>query len=198
MVLGSHVIFGARGFWLPERPAQGSWSEFAGSWELFRHGRPPQPRNGARSPTGPTITPADAAAKSALKYPAVQWAGVQARAVGEEFARYVKSSGLVVWACAILPDHIHLVLGRHRLFVEQLVIQLKGAATERLIETGLHPYGHLKDRQGRTPKCFARGEWKVFIDRFEDVPRAIGYVENNPEKEGKPAQRWSFVVPYRG
>jgi REP element-mobilizing transposase RayT len=197
MLLGNHVIFGARGFWLPNDP-RGSWSEFVGSWELFRYGRATTTTERRSVAYRPHDHALRQEAKTALKYPAVQFSGIQARAIGEGFARYVKSSGLVVWACAILPDHIHLVLGRHRLFVEQLVIQLKGAATERLIEAGIHPHGHVTDRQGRTPKCFARGEWKGFIDRLEDVPRAIGYVGDNPEKEGKPAQRWSFVVPFRG
>jgi hypothetical protein len=30
----------------------------------------------------------------------------------------------------------------------------------------------------------------------EDVYRAIKYVEDNPGKEGKKRQHWSFVVPY--
>jgi hypothetical protein len=37
MIRGYHVIFGAYGFWLPNDP-RGSWSEFVGSWELFRFG----------------------------------------------------------------------------------------------------------------------------------------------------------------
>src|SRR5262249_26941827 len=36
MVYGYHVIFGAYGFWLPNDP-RGSWSQFVGSWELFRY-----------------------------------------------------------------------------------------------------------------------------------------------------------------
>jgi hypothetical protein len=78
--------------------------------------------------------------------------------------------------------------------VEQVVIQLKGAATEQLLAEGLHPFGDQRDQKGRVPKCFARGEWKVFLDP-EDVPRAIEYVEDNPLKEGKPRQRWPFIVP---
>jgi REP element-mobilizing transposase RayT len=196
MVLGNHVIIGARGFWLPNDP-RGSWSEFVGSWDLFRYG----PATKTTERHSVAYRPHDHVlrreAKTALKYPAVEFTGLQAKAIGDAFASYVKSSGLVVWACAILPDHIHLVLARHRLLVEQLVIQLKGAATERLIEAGLHPYQHLKDRQGRTPKCFGRGEWKVYLDAVEAISRAIQYVEENPKKEGKPAQRWSFVVPFR-
>ena len=79
--------------------------------------------------------------------------------------------------------------------VEQLVIQLKGDATRQLEREGIHPLAEWKESGKRTPKCWARGEWKVFLDP-EDVSRAVRYVEENPVKEGKREQRWSFVVPY--
>jgi hypothetical protein len=44
---------------------------------------------------------------------------------------------------------------------------------------------------------WARGRWKVFLDCVEDVARAILYVEENPMKEGKPRQHWSFVTPFQ-
>jgi REP-associated tyrosine transposase len=91
-----------------------------------------------------------------------------------------------------MPDHVHLVLERHRMDVERLVIQLKGAATRRLAVEGLHPF----TREDGNAKCFARGQWKVFLDSDEDVLRAIRYVEQNPEKERLTAQRWEFVTPY--
>ena len=137
------------------------------------------------------------AAKQALPRQAVELSGLQARAVGMGFAGYFERSQLPVWACAILPDHVHLVIGRPKMAVEQLVIQLKGAATENLKEQGIHPFGDMKDKQGRPPKCFARGEWKVYLDP-EDVPRAVHYVEENPVKEGKPRQHWPFIVPHHG
>jgi len=40
--------------------------------------------------------------------------------------------------------------------------------------------------------------WKVFLDDEEQIRRAIAYVEENPLKEGKPPQRWSFVTPLDG
>jgi hypothetical protein len=49
---------------------------------------------------------------------------------------------------------------------------------------------------GSFPSPWARKWWKVFLDDEEDILRAIRYVERNPRKEGKPPQRWSFVVPY--
>ena len=37
MVIAYHVIYSMYGFWLPNDP-RGSWSDFVGSWELFRYG----------------------------------------------------------------------------------------------------------------------------------------------------------------
>jgi REP element-mobilizing transposase RayT len=195
MVLGYHVIFGAYGFWLPNDP-RGSCSEFVGSWELLRYG----------AATRMTETRSLAArehdraqrllAKQALKYPAVTFTGLQARAVGRGFAQYAERSGVAVWACAILPDHVHLVVGRFRSKIEQVVIQMKAEATERLLAEGIHPFGHHREANGRPPKCFARGEWSVFLDTAEDGRRSIEYVENNPIKEGKKRQTWRFVTPF--
>ncbi len=194
MLTGYHLIFGAYGFWLPNDP-RGSWSDFVGSWNLFRAGgratKTTEFRSLAHCEHDQSLR---LSAKTALKRPPVHFTGLQARAVGQGFANYVKNSGLKVWACAILPDHVHLVVGA-KMKAKQLVIQLKGAATESLNEQGLHPFAHVVDRQGRSPKCFARGEWKVFLE-LDDLPHAVQYVEDNPVKEGKKPQRWSFVVPY--
>ena len=92
-----------------------------------------------------------------------------------------------------MPDHVHLAFGMPHIKVEQVVIQLKGEATQQLLEEGLRPFGDTRDKNGRPHKCFARGEWKVFLDP-PDVPRSIEYVERNPEKEGLPRQSWSFVT----
>jgi hypothetical protein len=91
-----------------------------------------------------------------------------------------------------MPNHVHLVIGVPSFEVERLDIQIKGDATQQLIHEGVHPFGHVPYKNGRPPKCFARGEWKVFLDP-PDLPPAIEYVENNPEKDGLPRQNWSFV-----
>jgi hypothetical protein len=133
MVLGYHVIFGAYGFWLPIDP-RGSWSEFVGSWELFRYGR------------------------------------------------------------ATKTDERASVAHKPR---DQIVNLFKGAATGSLLDEKLHPFARWAAVAGKAPKCWADGEWKVFLDTEEAVARAIKYVEDNPVKEGKPLQRWGFVTPFR-
>jgi REP element-mobilizing transposase RayT len=196
MIVGYHIIFSTYGFWLPNDP-RGSWSDFVGSWELFRHGAATKTTERRSLAQDAHDRAKRLAAKRALKYPPVQFTGVRARAVARGFAKYLRRLGITVWACAILPDHVHLVVGRLPMTVEQLVIQLKGAATRQLEAEGIHPLAAYKEPGKRVPQCWVRGEWKVFLDP-EDLPRAIRYVENNPLKEGKKRQSWSFVTPFRG
>src|SRR5215468_7580043 len=111
MVLGSHVIFSAYGFWLPNDP-RGSWSDFVGAWELRRFGPATKTTETCSLARRPHDQHARLVAKEALKHPPVQFSGVQARAVARGFQEYVRNSGLVVWACSILPEHVHVVIAR--------------------------------------------------------------------------------------
>jgi REP element-mobilizing transposase RayT len=190
MVMASHVIFCLYGFWLPNDP-RGSWSDFVGAWELLRFGR------SSRTNTRRSVAHANhdrelrEAAKRALKYPPVSLTGVQARAIARGFAEYVRKSGIVVSACSILPEHVHMVIGRHSFNVEYVVNQLKGYATRHLIAEGVHPFAAYDP----IPTCWARGQWKVFLDSAQDIQRANGYVGQNPIKEGLAPQTHSFVTP---
>ena len=194
MIVGYHVIFSTYGFWLPNDP-RGSWSTFVRSWDLFQHG--PATKTTERRSVAHRAHDREKrlAAKEALKYPPVKFNGLQARTVARGIATYVASSGLPVWACAILPDHVHMVVGQSGMKVEPLVNQLKGAATRSLNAEGIHPLASFKRAGVRAPKCWGRGQWKVYLDP-DDVERAIVYVQNNPLKEGKKKQTWSFVSPY--
>ena len=197
MVLGSHVIFSAYGFWLPNDP-RGSWSDFVGAWELFRFGRATKTDERHSLAQRPHDQHARLAAKRALKHPPVRLTGLQARAVGRGFAEMADKGDLTVWACSILPEHVHLVIERHGHSVEQIVNFLKGAATRQMLREDLHPLAQFAGPGRRPPKAWARGLWKVFLDRTANVPRAIRYVEGNPAREGLPPQKWSFVRPYQG
>jgi REP element-mobilizing transposase RayT len=196
MVVACHLIFGAYGFWLPNDP-RGSWSDFVGSYELYRFGeatKTTETRSVARINHDRA---ARLAAKKALKRPPVVFTGIQARAVGDGFAGYVRASALKVFACAIMPDHVHLVIAGDgdRISARRLAIQLKGAASRKLVERVCHPFQ--TPGNPKTPKCFARGEWCVFLDP-PMVPATIKYVRMNPVKENLPMQKWSFVTEFNG
>lgn len=137
------------------------------------------------------------AAKEALKYPPVLFTDEQIECIARGFADAVAEGGYVLHACSILKDHVHVVPARHERTAERIMAHLKSKASMRLNAEGLHPLGAYCDESGRTPTPWAAGCWKVFIDTCDHIEAAIRYVERNPVREGKPVQRFPFVVPYR-
>jgi REP element-mobilizing transposase RayT len=194
-MLGAHVIFGAYGFWLPNDP-RGSWSTFVGSYELYRYGRATKTTERRSLAYDSHDRELRLAAKSALQRPAISFNDAQIEAIAAGIGEYVWKSRTHVWALAILRDHVHAVIAASTVNVKQRVNLIKGAATRELILCGIHPFQDLADDDG-IPKCFAQGEWKVFLDQLHDIDRSVRYVEANPEKEGPPPQRWPFVRDWR-
>jgi REP element-mobilizing transposase RayT len=197
MVLAHHLLISAYGFWLPNDP-RGSWSDFVRAWELARYGEATKVTTRASVASKPHDRKLRLAARQALKYPAVTFTGVQARSIGQGFGRYLERSGVVVWACAILPSHIHLVVRRHRYGAETMMQQFKGNATMQLNRDGLHPLAEFAEEDKPAPSPWGEHGWKVFLDNDADIRRAIKYVEDNPLKEGKPRQHWAFVTRFTG
>ena len=115
-VLAYHVIFGTYGFWLPNDP-RGSWSDFVAAWELFLAGGPATKTDSRRSVAAkPHDVQARLRTKNALKLHPVVFNGHQALAVATGFVRKAAASKYVIHACSILPQHVHLVIGRAHIF----------------------------------------------------------------------------------
>ena len=198
MIHGYHLILTMYGFWLPNDP-RGSWSDFVRKWELVRFG---SATKRLERRTLDELTEAERrdreAAKKALKYPAVSINGKQALSIAAGFREKAQKSNYTIWACSILPEHVHLVIARHTYKVEQIANLLKGASTSRLIKDGRHPLAEFAEPEKRPPRMWASHEWKVYLDTEEQIENAIRYVEENPVKEGKREQEWSFVTPFAG
>jgi REP element-mobilizing transposase RayT len=190
-----HVIFTAYGFWLPNDP-RGSWSDFVRKWELLRFGPATKVTTRASLARKPHDRQLRLAAKQALAYPPVVYDGRQALSIAHGFAKMVEKSGYVVYACSILPEHVHMVLKRFRYYAETMVRLLKAEATHEMILDGRHPLAAWREADGSYPCPWARKCWKVFLNTPADIRRAIRYVENNPVKEGKRLQHWPFVRPF--
>jgi hypothetical protein len=195
MLRGFHIIFSAYGFWLPNDP-RGSWSDWVRRWELVRFGKATKVTTRRSVASLEHDHELRRTAKLALKYPAVYFTGVQARAIGCGFYTAVQESDYVIYACSILPEHGHLVLGPHDRRVQRIVGHLKARATQQLSRDGLHPLGNFREKDGTVPSPWGRNCWKVFLYDERHLRNAITYVEGNPQKEGKPRQRWSCVREY--
>ncbi len=186
-MLTHHCIFSMYGFWLPNDP-RGSGSDYIAVWELFRYGGATKVSSRRSVAHVAHDRRARPAAKQVLKYPPVEISGQQALAVAAGFAQACADADYRIHACAILPEHVHLVIGAHSRNLRTNVGHLKSRATRALKGQGLWP------ADGR-PVWGAHG-WNVRLESLADVERAIEYVELNPGKEGKRRQRWNLVAPF--
>ncbi|MCH7752798.1 MAG: hypothetical protein IH898_11665 [Planctomycetes bacterium] len=140
-MLGTHLIFTAYGFWLPNDP-RGSGSTHVRAHHLYERGGDATAVTTTRSVAK---RPHDRAlrleTKEALARPPVVFTGIQARAIGTGFATIVAKLQLTVHACAILPEHVHAVVAAHRLDGDAITEALKRAGTRRLNGEAVAPYG---------------------------------------------------------
>src|SRR6185369_16591451 len=110
MLYGFHVIFSTYGFWLPNDP-RGSWSDFVRKWELLQFGKSTKVSTRSSVAAAPHDISLRYAAKKTLTYPEVHLSGAQALSVGTGFRIAVEEGNYKAYACSILPQHVHLVLG---------------------------------------------------------------------------------------
>lgn len=196
MLLGFHLVCSAYGFWLPNEE-RGSGSDFVRSEALTKFG-PANPvahrRSVARKPFDPVIREM---ARASLKYEPVRFNLAQIQSIARGFERgLTQFRAAPVFACAILRDHFHLVIGRCRYDVRRFAGRLKGAATRQLLADGLHPFQRLVLPDGSRPSPWSVKPWVVYCDSVDDMLRDIPYVERNPVKAGLGPQEWSFVALY--
>jgi REP element-mobilizing transposase RayT len=192
LILAHHAIFGAYGFWLPN-DQRGSWSTEVWAPHLQPFGpatKTTERKSLARRPFDRTLRKE---ARAALLYRAVELNEAQRDAVALGFAHIIPTIDLHLLACAIMPDHVHLVTLNHRASIEQIVGYLKRAGTRKLNELDLHPLREFRKRDGSIPTPWVEHGWNRFVDEPRAVDDAIDYVNRNPMKIGLPRQKWSFV-----
>ena len=197
-MLGLHLIFSTYGFWPPNDP-RGSGSTRVRAAHIYEAGGEATKVHTTQSVAGrPHDYRVRLALKGSLKYSPVRFTGLQAQSVGQGFAAICPKIGLVIHACAILPDHVHVVVARHKLDGDEIIACLKRAGTRALNDAGLHPLAAFARTSGKHPCPWGGYGWKVFLETPSEMRSRICYVEGNPLKAGFKRQRWSYVVPYLG
>ena len=184
MIVAYHSIFCAYGFWLPNDP-RGSWSDFVGAWELFIAAGPAT-YCGARY----SVAGADHdrevrnTGKASLLHSPMRFDPRQIQSIATGFADACSEADFHILACAIMPDHVHVVIRRHPRDIEMIVGHLRSRATKQLGRDAIRP----------DQPIWAKKSWNRYLDS-PDLPNAIAYVNNNPRRAGLPAQFWPFVEP---
>jgi REP element-mobilizing transposase RayT len=196
MVIASHAIVTCYGFWLPN-DHRGSWSNEVWARHLIPFGEATKTSERRSLANRPFDRAKSRAAKATLKYPPVRFNGFQARAVARGFAGILQKLDLRVFACAIMPDHVHILMGKHFEPVETVMGYLKRAASRRLSFESIHPLEAYRSANGSVPTAWAVGGWVRYLDAWEDVAECETYVEQNPLRAGFKRQIWGFVAPLK-
>ena len=192
-MIALHLILTCYGFWLPNDP-RGSWSDFVHAFDLWQFGgEATTTRTRASRAARRHDRDLRRCAKDHLKRPPVSFNGRQALEVARGFADYATRNGRRVFAAAILPEHVHLVVAACDLSKRDLATHFKGRASSFLRTAGIHPFQHLPDNRDRLPSPWAKKEWGVFLYDEAAVVRAVEYVEDNPIKAGLKPQHWNFA-----
>ncbi len=195
MVRAYHTIFGAYGFWLPNDP-RGSWSTHVWAKHLQQFGTATKVTTSRSLANAPHDPKSRREAKRSLKYPAVRFDDTQIAAIGDGFLATVEQLSLSIFACAIMPDHVHLVIDRHNESIEFIAGFLKRSASRALSRAGCHPLAAHTKLNGRVPSPWVEGGWNVFLNEDDEIGHRIGYTNDNPVKAGLPPQQWPFVVRF--
>ena len=186
-VIAYHLIWTAYGWWLPN-DIRGSMSRFVASDVLAELGDLHYGRKRVQ-PTSREIRTFLRDAGERLTFGPLAFCSDAVSVIADAFARVIDTERYTCWACAIMPDHVHVLIRKHKHLAEEMISNLQRESHLALRDAGIRDMEH--------PVWGGHG-WKVFLDTPADVQRTIPYIEENPRKLKRPAQRWPFVKPYDG
>jgi REP element-mobilizing transposase RayT len=109
--------------------------------------------------------------------------------IADSFAGVLREHRYTCYACAIMPDHVHVLIRKHRDKAEQMLESLQAASRDALFAAARRSADH--------PVWGGPG-WKVFLGSRGAMERVVKYIRENPIKIGLPGQHWEFVAPYTG
>jgi REP element-mobilizing transposase RayT len=187
IVIAHHLILTAYGWWLPNDP-RGSGSRAVVSDVVAELGKLHQGRRTVQPP-GAKIREFYQLAEGVLKFPLLGFSSSEFSTVADGFADAVEQCRYTCYGCAIMPDHVHLLIRKHRDSAEQMIENLQESVRLRLGNSGLRASDH---------PVWSGAVWKVFLDHPDDIRRTIRYINNNPIKGRMSAQEWGFVAEYDG
>lgn len=184
-VIAHHLIWANYGTWLPNDP-RGSGSRTVYTPVLAELGELHFGRKKLQ-PARSAVRKFYGAAEPRLQFPVLHFDARQRKAIAAAFAETIRGHRYTCYACAIMPDHVHLVIRKHKHRAEDMIRRFQADSRALLIRRRAVPTDHpVWTKDGR----------RVFLGSPQEVWQRIRYVENNPAKERLAPQRWPFVTPY--
>jgi REP element-mobilizing transposase RayT len=185
IVIAYHLIWTVYGYWLPNDP-RGSTSKYLRNDILKELGELHYGRKKIQ-PASRQIREFYSRAEPVLEFPTLELSDAAIALVAQAFAQAIATFRYTCYACTIMPDHVHLLIRKHKHQAEEMIANLQRDSHLLLREKGLRDFEH--------PIWGGHG-WKVFLDHPDDILRTIGYIEKNPLGIGRPTQLHPFVKVY--
>jgi REP element-mobilizing transposase RayT len=185
IVIAYHLIWTAYGWWLPNDP-RGSGSKTIRNPMLAHLGTLHHGRKKTQPASGTVRTFYDHAIPL-LRHELLTLNEKDRTTAAYGLATAINTHRYTCYAAAIMPDHVHLIIRRHKHSAEEIIENLQSSSRDQMTAAGRHSSDH---------PVWTRGGWKRFLDRPAQVSSVIQYVNQNPLELGLSAQQWSFVKPY--
>lgn len=186
-VIAHHIVWTGYGCWLPNDP-RGSFSQDVGSDKIAQLGGSHYGRRRTQ-PARQIVNEFYAEARPILNHPLLKFTQQQFELIAQGFTDAIKQQSYTCYACAILPNHVHLLIRKHKHRAEQMIEVFQAASRLRISQARIADPDH---------PVWTVGGWKAFLHHPDGILRVIRYIENNPVKERLPEQSWEFVKPYNG
>jgi hypothetical protein len=151
MVIAHHLIWTAYGWWLPNDP-RGSGSSSIHSDVLAELGEVHQGRKKVQ-PSGREIREFYKKAAPLLKHELPTFEEEARSEIARAFEAAIASQNYTCWACAVMPDHVHILIRKHRHLAEDMAENLMQASRTRLAETGHRAADHPVWIGARAGRC---------------------------------------------
>lgn len=187
MIIAHHLIWTAYGWWLPNDP-RGSTSTVIRCDVLKELGELHYGRKRVQ-PVSSDIRAFFAQAQQKLSHPLLTFDSTAVQTIAAAFGEVIRASRYTCYACAIMDDHVHILIRRHRDHAPKMIAGLRKASRDLLCTRGLRAITH---------PVWGGSGWRAYQEDPQDIRRTIRYINDNPRKLRLPAQSWDFVTPYDG
>lgn len=187
MVIGHHLIWTVYGWWLPNDP-RGSMSHEIRVVQIAELGERHYERKQVQ-PSQEELRQFHRQASDVLKHPVLLFTADEIQLVGKLIGKIVRDHQYTCYACAVMPEHVHMLIRRHRDNGDVMLSALQQETRKGLIDAG---------RRAPTHPVWGGPGWDVFLNTRADMERIVGYIRKNPIKAGMATQDWDFVKPYDG
>jgi len=187
MVAGYQLVWTAYGWWLPNDP-RGSWSPEIrvekimplGDIHYGRRLNPPLPAD---------VRHFYAQAQDVLKHLLLTFDDEAIGVIGAALRNVVQKHKYTCYACAVMPEHVHILIRRHKHHAEEMIEHFQEQSRNAMIASG---------KRNVTHPVWGGPGWKGCLNSREEFERTVEYIRKIPGKIGKPEQIWDFVKVYDG